>query len=395
MEYTPYDSICGDSGSVSPVGCMMCLWCDTPSASYSSTEAANVASLIETFAANNPDVFDLTGGTEGGGTESGGTEGGGTVEGLPTGYAGAVESTTTQGGTVYVLDTDGVDAGSNYLIVAPSNPIALSYVMGWTSYSPSTYSVTITDNVATAASPTVWTINSSGQIKSGDVYVRNASNIISTRSTNWTITHNGDGQYQISNTRRYLCYNNGEFGRSTTSSTVRLFKETTTTGGTAYTVGRDGINALIADTKSLYDGNNANGYAAELWSDFVTAYTAAKDAVDNTFASYETEAAANTQQLAVNTAAKTLYDAWQALKAESVVLTVKYVCGSSTIDTDEFLYGKGASATVSAKDISGYIKAGTTSYIVTMDGDQTVTFYRAGHQDRTDRCFHSGLRSDR
>lgn len=42
-----------------PIGAMMCLWCDTPSASYSnnSTEQNNVKSLIQTLAAKNPTYF--------------------------------------------------------------------------------------------------------------------------------------------------------------------------------------------------------------------------------------------------------------------------------------------------------------------------------------------------
>ncbi|MGN1183132.1 MAG: family 20 glycosylhydrolase, partial [Faecalibacillus sp.] len=38
-------------------GCMICLWCDTPSASYSDTEVSNVTGLISSFAANNPTYF--------------------------------------------------------------------------------------------------------------------------------------------------------------------------------------------------------------------------------------------------------------------------------------------------------------------------------------------------
>ena len=38
-------------------GCMICLWCDAPSASYSSTEVSNVTGLLTTFATNNPTYF--------------------------------------------------------------------------------------------------------------------------------------------------------------------------------------------------------------------------------------------------------------------------------------------------------------------------------------------------
>lgn len=40
-----------------PIGCMLCLWCDTPSANYTTTEVNNVKDLISELAKNNPDQF--------------------------------------------------------------------------------------------------------------------------------------------------------------------------------------------------------------------------------------------------------------------------------------------------------------------------------------------------
>ena len=45
------------SGDPDAAGCMICLWCDTPSASYSSTEVSNVTGLLSTFATSNPTYF--------------------------------------------------------------------------------------------------------------------------------------------------------------------------------------------------------------------------------------------------------------------------------------------------------------------------------------------------
>ncbi len=47
----------GDTAFTEPVGCMLCLWCDEPSASYSSSEVSNVKSLISTLATNNSAYF--------------------------------------------------------------------------------------------------------------------------------------------------------------------------------------------------------------------------------------------------------------------------------------------------------------------------------------------------
>lgn len=44
-------------GGATPIGCMQCLWCDTPSASYDSTEVNNVKGLMQTLSSKNPTYF--------------------------------------------------------------------------------------------------------------------------------------------------------------------------------------------------------------------------------------------------------------------------------------------------------------------------------------------------
>lgn len=44
-------------GGATPIGCMQCLWCDEPSASYSNTEVSNVKGLMRTLSSNNPTYF--------------------------------------------------------------------------------------------------------------------------------------------------------------------------------------------------------------------------------------------------------------------------------------------------------------------------------------------------
>ncbi|MBU5490042.1 family 20 glycosylhydrolase [Butyricicoccus intestinisimiae] len=56
VQNTKYNDVPGDNDPT-PVGSMICVWCDTPSASYNSTEEANIADLMKTFATNNPEVF--------------------------------------------------------------------------------------------------------------------------------------------------------------------------------------------------------------------------------------------------------------------------------------------------------------------------------------------------
>ena len=49
-----------DPATEQVIGSMLCVWCDSPSASYNSTEEANIADLMKTFATNNPEVFTVS-----------------------------------------------------------------------------------------------------------------------------------------------------------------------------------------------------------------------------------------------------------------------------------------------------------------------------------------------
>ena len=54
---TAYNVLAGTTTGSNVVGCMICLWCDSPTAEYSAAEVKNVADLIKTFSTNNKDVF--------------------------------------------------------------------------------------------------------------------------------------------------------------------------------------------------------------------------------------------------------------------------------------------------------------------------------------------------
>lgn len=57
VQTTKVTSIPGDNNATTPIGAMMCLWCDEPSADYSTKEQSNVEYLIQTLAASNPTYF--------------------------------------------------------------------------------------------------------------------------------------------------------------------------------------------------------------------------------------------------------------------------------------------------------------------------------------------------
>lgn len=56
VQNTKYNDVPGENDPT-PVGSMICVWCDTPSAAYNSNEESNIADLMQTFASNNPEVF--------------------------------------------------------------------------------------------------------------------------------------------------------------------------------------------------------------------------------------------------------------------------------------------------------------------------------------------------
>ena len=45
------------SGSVTPIGCMLCIWCDSPSVSYTTAEQENISGLLTNLAENNAEHF--------------------------------------------------------------------------------------------------------------------------------------------------------------------------------------------------------------------------------------------------------------------------------------------------------------------------------------------------
>lgn len=152
-----------------------------------------------------------------------------TEEGIST----LAETTTTY---EYVLDTDGVDSGAEYLIVAADSANALTNNNGKIASTV----VTVSENKVTNANgASLWTFTSSDNsytVKNGDYYLRLRNNNnswglnLSTNDSNsgLSVTVGNSGEYIISykrsNSTRYLTYDNG-FKVSETSSTVRLYKK--------------------------------------------------------------------------------------------------------------------------------------------------------------------------
>lgn len=147
-----------------------------------------------------------------------------TEEGIST----LAETTTTY---EYVLDTDGVDSGAEYLIVAETTNRALKNNDGSISRSNS---ISIEDNIISdIENASVWTfteVNGKYTIYDGSEYLYRNNNSLSMASspTNWAITNEENGKYTIYN-NGYIQYYYRTFSLARNKSNVRLYKKVPTT----------------------------------------------------------------------------------------------------------------------------------------------------------------------
>lgn len=232
----------------------------------------------------------------------------------------------------YILDTDGVDVGEKYLIVASNSSYALMKNGNYTDEQ----SITISGTEATIDSnyvdSSLWQFSgaTSGTIKNGSSYLRHNNNSLSvstsSSNTSWNIANNGDGTYYIKyssgNSQRYLYYYSyysgyGYFDIGRNENSVRLFKQV---AGTNYTVDATSLKELIAYADGLDSSSFSN------WEEAGVADALAAAKAVQYEASYADENSANTAQTKINNAAQALYDALSALKTKkSVDITVRFV----------------------------------------------------------------------
>ena len=159
----------------------------------------------------------------------------------PVQFAGAAEVVQR-----YELDTDGIDAGATYLIVnagtaGDGNALRFYYDSSWnrdlrnqTLTIQNENSVTFIETGFTNEEDCLFQFSgaNAGNITHNNYYVdlENERYSSSTSSNTLSFTHVGSGQYRIHYTswfrNYYLRYSNSDWERSTTSSTVYLFKLT-------------------------------------------------------------------------------------------------------------------------------------------------------------------------
>ena len=151
------------------------------------------------------------------------------------------------GGTVYTLDTNGVTANKNYLIVNTNNN-GTGYALTNNNGSAGRTEVTISNSTITVEDDAniawVFSGSTSGTVGNNGRYVYPNQNSLSlnTNGTNLTISDQNDGAYRIyrysNNYYYYLRYNNDSWTGSRTrqqNSVVYLYEYTSSSSGEAVT----------------------------------------------------------------------------------------------------------------------------------------------------------------
>lgn len=170
-------------------------------------------------------------------------------------------------GNTYVLDTDGIDSGAKYLVVAESYAKALTAASSKNNASD----VAISGNNATADSDYGWTFTASGsgyQIHKNGTYLGRSNSSIATgsASTVWTVSSQGSGKYNVTQSGGYSWWggsssyyvrwsnSNGYFQASSSNQNpVRLYKYTGSGIGANYIrlAGEQQQDYVIADAADL------------------------------------------------------------------------------------------------------------------------------------------------
>lgn len=175
-------------------------------------------------------------------------------------------SEPTNGGIIYTLDTDGIDAEEKYLIVNTSSNGTGHALTNNDRTSAGDTTVTITNQQIIVDDDTninwVFSASGSGTVKNRNRYVYLSSNsILNTSSRNLTLNNRGNGAYRIYyssyRTTYYLRYNNNSWSASSSSSNVYLFKYTGTE------TGNDGVYYRIVGSLA-YEANQGTSAEAVL-----------------------------------------------------------------------------------------------------------------------------------
>ena len=292
-----------------------------------------------------------------------------TVSGVDEAYTGSI--TQNPGGTSYVLDTDGIDDGGEYLIVYDGH--ALENTNGQTSTGDR--DVTVSGNEVTNVNESnddylLWTFEGSGDrftIKNINAYLL-LENSRTLGTDPQICTLDGDrGSYTIYGNNRFLRYSNGilgygaGFGSSNRSSEVSLYLKTTEdpTWSTDLSKLQEQIDAANALTE--------DEYTTDSWAVLQDAVEAAESLSSSEYSSEnEAQAAQNT----IDQAAQRIAEAIAALQRKPFTEELSVAVGQSISVTVDGTMTQGPDETFATAVIDGNtmtitgVAAGTTTVIV-------------------------------
>ena len=296
-----------------------------------------------------------------------------TVSGVDEAYTGSI--TENPGGTSYVLDTDGIDDGGEYLIVYDGH--ALENTDGETS--TGYRDVTVSGNEVTSVNESndgylLWTFEGSGNqftIRNTNAYVYlNQSGLFGNTlgTTEQTCTLSGsNGRYTIYGSNRYLGYGwnwdeyNFQCVREYSAATVSLYLKTTDdpTWSTDLSKLQEQINAANDLT--------ADNYTTDSWAVLQDAVEAAESLSSS---EYSSESEAQAAQNDIDQAAQRIAEAIAALQRKPFTEELSVAVGQSISVTVDGTMTQGPDATFATAVIDGNtmtitgVAGGTTTVVV-------------------------------
>lgn len=361
VQETSCTSVSG-SNSVTPAGCMICLWCDAPEVSYNETEQTNVKGLISTLAVSNSDYFNVGDENDGSGTVEGETERtvelvvGETAKDIIKGVKYSGEYTTENTGIAEIIevtggtveDIPGIPASYDK---ATSITNGNSYIIGdgtqWLVLNGSSLSSTTDPSQATS-----WTVTSQYNyagytytIKSGNYYLRHNNNSLSAGTSygNWNYSSNTGFYYTSGQSTYYLRWSGSQWQVS--SGTSNIGAAYTYTAGTETVKSYDytevtfkGVSAgttyaTIGDVKytirvSAKDLSQVSPQRVELW---ITNYGVESTDSNVPATQFNTGDSSRPNGYYVSVSAQEAYDENGIALSEAVPATGKYAWSSDLV----------------------------------------------------------------
>lgn len=385
-----------------PVGSMFCIWCDKPTNANQQTIAAETRMVIRNLGARmqDSDTYSDESVVVSGGFNADGSintpttdttpdtgDGDSNTATAPETPAPEITGEDTENPTVdpekYVLDTDGLDSGSEYLIVSGTHALSHSgnFAVDLTVTPSTDGSNTVTPNGD--ATNALWEYTESKQdgnttktLKNGTYYISPGNNSLfgtssasltinkSSGTTNaYTICKSSGGKAPGGNNKYYVRYNSGwtTTNNSNSATALSFYKYTASTEAWKVTPEKQ------QNRINYYAEKTNDNYTTDSWTAYQTALSTANNKLTEVKnATYATETEAKNAKKALIETVDSLETAYKAL-VKNVTITINYVANGTTVKTEDMVVAKGTSSvTLSGFTANGnyYIPNGATLTLV-------------------------------